>query len=267
MTIAEIKQELRDAFKDYKFFENDHHYEYKGNRVSTGVTTFIHEYAEEFDAETAARRVAAKTGQSVEEIIAEWEYKKNLACTKGSTMHEYVQSLWTGAEWHIQEFDDSDEYKKATDKIKKIADKFHEEHPHFIHIADELPIGDPDYDIASCVDHLFAESWKDPGTGKFETRLIVADYKTNTELSGYNKKAYGKKLKPPLQHLDNCALNIYYLQLSIYKYIIEKYTKLKVAATIIVYMSEKNSTYEIIHTPYLKDEVEKILEWKKWVME
>ena len=79
-------------------------------------------------------------------------------------------------------------------------------------------------------------------------------------MSGYNKKAYSKKMKVPLSHLNDDALHHYHIQLSIYKYLIEKYTGLKVEEMFIVYMSENIENYEIIDIPYLKEEVEKILE-------
>ena len=86
------------------------------------------------------------------------------------------------------------------------------------------------------------------------------DYKTNSLMSGYNKKAYSKKMKVPLQHLNDDALHHYHIQLSIYKFLIEKYTGLKVDEMFIVYMSENIENYEIIDIPYLKEEVETILE-------
>jgi hypothetical protein len=48
-----------------------------------------------------------------------------------------------------------------------------------------------------------------------------------------------------------------------YKYIIEKYTNLTIEEMFIVYMSENIDNYEIIEIPYLKNEVEKILESRR----
>jgi hypothetical protein len=67
-------------------------------------------------------------------------------------------------------------------------------------------------------------------------------------------------MKVPLSHLKDFTLNHYYIQLSIYRYLVEKYTNLKIEEMFIVWFSENNETYEIIDVPYLKDEVEKILE-------
>ena len=95
---------------------------------------------------------------------------------------------------------------------------------------------------------------------KLTGELVLVDYKTNSYMSGYNKKAYSKKMKVPLQNLNDDSLHHYYLQLSIYKYLIEKYSELKVSEMFIVYMSENIDNYKIIEIPYLKNEVIKILE-------
>ena len=67
-------------------------------------------------------------------------------------------------------------------------------------------------------------------------------------------------MKVPLHKIDDDALHHYYIQLSIYRFLIEKYTGLKVDEMFIVYMSENIENYEIIEIPYLKEEVKKILE-------
>jgi hypothetical protein len=67
-------------------------------------------------------------------------------------------------------------------------------------------------------------------------------------------------MKVPLTHLKDFTLNHYYIQLSIYKYLVEKYTNLKIEEMFIVWFSENNDNYEIIEIPYLKDEVIRILE-------
>ena len=53
MTIEEVKKEL-EKFNDFKFFEDGHYYEYKGQRVGVSVTRLIEEYANEFDQQVLA---------------------------------------------------------------------------------------------------------------------------------------------------------------------------------------------------------------------
>ena len=253
MAREEMLNKLKDSFKDFQFFEEGHYYECKGKRVGISVTRLIEEYANEFNTQEMAEKVANKENKSVEDILAEWKYKADFACAKGSTCHEYVQNIWNDTKWKPDWFDRSDDYIQAVEKIKTQAIKFYQDYEeHLEHLIDELPIGSEEYDIASCVDHLFYN--------KLTGGLVLVDYKTNSLMSGYNKKAYSKKMKVPLNHLNDDSLHHYHIQLSIYKYLIEKYTGLKVDEMFIVYMSENIENYEIIDIPYLKEEEEKILE-------
>lgn len=257
MTIECVKKILHDTFKDFKFYPQDHHYEFKGKRVGISVTSLISQYENEFDKENIARAVASKESKSVTDVLKEWQYKADFACRKGSTCHEFAQSRWSKEPYELDKFDESEEYLNAVIKVQKQAVNFYEDYKDiFEHIADELIVGSEEFDIASAIDHLFVN--------KLTGGLVLVDYKTNSTLKGYNDNGksnrYAKPMKVPLNHITDITLFHYYLQLSIYKYLIEKYTELKVDEMFIVYFSENNDNYEIIEIPYLKKEVIKILE-------
>ena len=253
MTKEEMLKVLKDSFKDFEFFEDEHYYECKGKRVGISVTRLIEQYTNEFDSQCVAEKVSLKELRPVEDILAEWKYKADFACAKGSTCHEFVQSLWSGNKYKEDVFDNSKEYIDAVMKVGLQATNFKNDYKeHLEHLIDELPIGSEEYDIASCVDHLFYN--------KLTGGLVLVDYKTNSYLGGHNKIAYKKAMKVPLNHLNDDALHHYYIQLSIYKYLIEKYAKIPVDEMFIVYMSENVENYEIIEIPYLKEEVKNILE-------
>lgn len=253
MTRDEMLKILKDSFKDFKFYEDGHYYTYKDKPVGVSVTRFIAEYENEFNQQEMAERVAQKENRPVDDILAKWKYKADFACAKGTTCHEYAQSLWSDETWFEKPFDFTQEYRNAVNKINLQANNFKKDYQdHLEHLQDELVVGSAEYDIASAIDHLFYN--------KITGGLVLVDYKTNSYLSGYNKKAYSKKMKVPLQHLNDDSLHHYYIQLSIYRFLIEKYTGLQVEEMFIVYMSENIENYEIIEIPYLKNEVEKILE-------
>ena len=260
MTKKEILKILKDSFSDFKFYEDGHYYTCKDKLVGISVTRFIAEFENEFNQQEIAEKVAMRDNKRVEDVLAEWKYKADFACEKGTTCHEYVQSLWSGNEYKPLYFDDSEEFIEAVKKIQVQAISFCEDYQERLeHLIDELPIGSEEYDIASCVDHLFYNNL----TGG----LVLVDYKTNSTLKGHNddtkSRRYTKQMKVPLSHLKDDALHHYYIQLSIYKFLIEKYTGLKVEEMFIVYMSEKNENYEIVEIPYLKEEVEEILESRR----
>lgn len=295
MTLEEVKKELK-VFNKFTFFEEDHHYECNGKRVGISVTRLIEEYCNEFDSQAVAEKVAEKNLKNYEyaktqlqlynpleiggndclerydelkkmlelpitvtDVLNEWEYKNKFACDKGSTCHEYAQSIWSGEEYNELLFDGSIEYLTAVNKIQSQAMNFWKDFKDkFTHIQDEQLVGSEEYDIASAVDHLFLDK---------DGNVWLIDYKTNSILKGYNddekNRRYTKKMLIPLQNIKDDSLNHYYLQLSIYKYLIEKYTNIKIYKTMIVYMSENIEKYELIETPYLKNEVEKILKLRR----
>lgn len=258
MTLEEVKQELR-AFDKFKFFEEDHHYECNGKKIGISVTRLIEEYSNPFDQQTIAEKVTIRDNKSISKVLEEWEYKNKFACEKGSTCHNYSQSLWSKEPYDVSIFDNSIEYVNAVCKIQRQATNFyHDFKDKFIHIQDEQLVGSEEYNICSAVDHLFLDK---------EGNVWLIDYKTNSILKGYNddekNQRYTKKMLIPLQNLKDDALHHYYLQLSIYKYLIEKYTNIKIYKTMIVYMSENIEKYEFIETPYLEEETKKILELRE----
>ena len=257
--MSEILDELK-VFEKFKFYPEDHHYECDGKQVGISVTKLIEEYANEFDMQGMAEKVATRDGREVTDVISEWNYKNKFACEKGSTCHEYAQSRWSLEEWRLKPFDKSLAYLSAVDIITNQADNFYCDFKDRLeHLADEFVIGSDEYDIASAVDHLFIN--------KLTGDVVLVDYKTNSKLGGYNddgkQEKYAKQMKVPLQHLKDLTINHYYIQLSIYKFLIEKYTNVEIKEMFIVYMSENIDNYEIIEVPYLKKEVENILEMRR----
>lgn len=251
MTKEEYLKELNKAFRDFKFFENGHYYEYKGKRVGISVTRFIEQYCNEFDAQAVAEKVAIKQNKTVQEVLDEWDYKNKFACEKGHLGHLYAQSLWNKENVFEEIKKCSEDVKTPLGLIMNQAEDFYDDYKDRLeHLADEFVVGSPEYDICSAIDHLFIN--------KLTGGLVLVDYKTNSDI--HKTEKYAKDMKVPLQHLKDFTLNHYFIQLSIYRYLVEKYTNLKIEEMFIVYFSENIENYEIIGIPYLKKEVEKILE-------
>ena len=275
MTRKEYLDKLK-VFQDFKFFEEDHHYEYKGERIGISVTRFIEQYCNEFDAQTVAEKVALKNQKyisdlykhcgevelweleqnptNVKGVLELWEYKNKFACEKGHFGHLYAQGLWNNEDINeiMNEIDKfTNGLESPLDKILDQADNFYHDYKDRLeHLADEFVVGSEEYNIASAIDHLFIN--------KLTGGLVLVDYKPNSDI--HKSEKYAKNMKVPLQHMKDFTLNHYYIQLSIYRYLLEKYTDLEVSEMFIVYFSENIKNYEIIEIPYLKEEVMKILE-------
>ena len=195
--------------------------------------------------------MAIRDNKTIQEVLDEWKKKNQWACHKGHLGHEYSQSLWNWQSPYYYGKMQNESENIALEKIFNQADNFYKDYQDRLeHLADEFVVGSDEYDIASAIDHLFIN--------KLTGGLVLVDYKTNSDI--HKTEKYAKDMKVPLSHLKDFTLNHYYIQLSIYKYIVEKYTNLKIEEMFIVYFSENIENYEIIEIPYLKDEVEKILE-------
>lgn len=251
MTKEEYLKELNKAFGDFKFYEENHTYTYKDKPISIGATGLIGQYTQDFDADTIAERVAIKEGKSTQEVLDDWKYKNWVACEKGHLGHLYAQNTWQG----INTLEDIKhacmDVKMPLKSILRQADNFYNDYKDRLeHLYDEYVIGSDEYNIASAIDHLFIN--------KLTGGLVLVDYKTNSDI--HKNERYAKKMKVPLSHLKDDTLTHYAIQLSIYKYIVEKYTNLKSEEMFIVWFSENIDNYQIIEVPYLKKEVEEILE-------
>jgi len=255
MTREEYLKELNKAFGNFKFYEDGHYYTYKDKPIEIGATGLIEQYTQEFDTQAVAEKVALKENKSVSEVLDEWNKKNKYACIKGTICHEFAQEQWKFDESCVmlskRLMDNNLSYDENIPKIIMQAGNFKLDYQDRLeHLDDEYVIGSEEYDIASAIDHLFIN--------KLTGGLVLVDYKTNSDI--HKNEKYAKNMKVPLHKLKDTTLNHYYIQLSIYRYIVEKYTNLQVEEMFIVYMSENIDNYEIIEVPYLKDEVEKILE-------
>ena len=231
MTLEEVKQKLK-VFDKYTFEEDTHTYYCNGKKVGIGVTTLIGLYANKFDEQSVAEMLAQKQNKEVSKILEEWHYKRDFSCEKGTTIHEFTQSLFSGNEWHLRPFDNSEEYLEVVEKIKHHSNNYYNDYKdRYIHIKDELLIGVEWANLCSAIDHLFYD--------KVDKGVVIVDYKTNSYMDGYydnpDKKVYKKYMMIPFQDTFDNSYEHYKIQLSIYKYILQELYGIPVLRTEIVY--------------------------------
>ena len=261
MTLEEVKQKLK-VFDKYKFFENGHYYTYKDKQVSISVTKYISQFENEFDSNALSQKVADKDGISQFEVLNEWKRKGEYSCLKGTAIHEWLQDNYANREYKfdLSQLEEYPEYYKIEDieHLKQMAIDFINDYKNrYILIGDEILCGIPDFDIASAIDLLFYDT--------INNEVVLADIKTNTDLKGWKSTpSYVKKMLQPLENIKDITFEHYKIQLSIYRYFLEEYAHIPISDNMfIVYLSEKEKSYNIIQIPYLKNEVEKILKLRR----
>lgn len=258
MTKDEIIKELQ-FFKGIDFHEEEHFYTINDYRFNCSVTQLIETYAQEFDSDGISQMVANKRGISQQEVLDEWKKENEFSCIKGSCIHLKAQSLWMGTDYEIDyntidDTIDKDRLKKEYDIMSKQATNFYNDYKDMYDmIQDEFIVWSKEFDIAGSIDGIMYN--------KNTQQCCILDFKSNKDLQFKSK--YRKKMKVPLHELDDVNGQHYYIQLSIYKYLIEKYTNIKVDELFIVYFNINADKYEIIEIPYLEKEVRKILELRR----
>lgn len=230
----QVKSKIRETYPSLIFNEELHRYTVKGQTM-TSVSHTISKYVEPFDTELMATRVANKRTRqgdytTQEEVLQEWEDKKNFACTKGTRVHLF------GEDFPIKGGTPTDGYEKAVIKF------WEELPPHIIPVAFELQMYCLKLGIAGTSDILLYNTL----TKKF----IIADYKTNEDIF---KNFRGKRMLGKFSHLLDMAYSKYTLQLSYYQILFEK-MGFEVESRVLIWL-KPDGTY----TNYWLDDVTNII--------
>lgn len=205
-----------------KFTPHNHKYTSDEPINWLSVTSFISNFKQPFDADTIAAKAAKNKrskwyGMTPEEIKAAWKNEANRATTLGTWYHNCRESDICSFETMERHGNTVSVFKPIEkDGIKyspnqKLTDGIYPEHMVYLRSAGICGQSD----LVEVIDGY----------------VHITDYKTNKEikLEGYtNWEGVTQKMNPPVNHLDDCNLNHYALQLSMYMYIILKHNpKLK----------------------------------------
>ncbi len=247
MNLKRIKNEL-DTFNYITFNEEDHIYTYpepgskdlfkKAVQFSISSTKWVEKFKIPFKKDFWANKKAQERGIDKEDVLAEWKAISDASCAKGTDFHLYLEYVMNG-----------DDLKYGNEILKKMALDFHKKYlTGYTSVKNEVIVGDIDLDIAGMVDNV--------SLGK-DGKIYILDWKTNKEIKMKNK---WQKMKAPFKHLDDCNFNHYSLQLSLYKYLIEKNTDLVIDGGLkIVHFVETNKTYKVHDCLDLTPLIHKIL--------
>lgn len=224
---------MMTIFDEIKFNAKNHTYFLHGKKL-TSVTQVIKQFQEPFDRDGISARMAARQGVPQEDILAEWDAKGEAARELGTRVHQHIQDTITGKLLHSQDpvlvlnklLPEELVFNTLWSELKEVMIA----NPDHI----EMIVGDAALEIAGTLDcmlcskqtkcfHLF--DWK---TGKFDT-----------------SNNYGQRLLPPFQDLDDCKLNYYSLQISLYRLIVERNSGLKMGDSYLVHLTP---TGHKIHT-------------------
>lgn len=236
----DIPSKLYTSFNDVTYFDEPHKY-YLNGRELVSVTTILHKYQEDFDEEYWSIKKSEEYNLPASIIKRAWKFINEKGTYKGSIIHDYAENMFLNKVFKYPKNDiihkfGFDPIKYEYDITKKHVDKFYaDSRDKLIPIRTEFVIYDSDSLIGGMVDMLFYNV----KAKEFQ----IWDWKTNKD---FTYSGNGRKLNGCLFTLDDCDIEIYSLQLSLYKVIIEKYTGIKLGKSYLVWFSHNNPSYKII---------------------
>ena len=185
-----------------------------------------------------------------QDILDEWAKKNKESCERGTKIHaDFENSFYdSGDNVNLQKFGIGGKFVCKKDYSDLNLE--YGVYPEYLIYRDSP---DGELHLAGQVD-LIVKSGYD---------IIIIDHKTNEkiDLKGFydSGKRSTEKMKYPLNTLEECNYSHYCLQLSTYAWMLQKLNPKFVIKDLIINHIDHNGKQTIYHCPYLKDEVEKML--------
>ena len=230
---------LSQANGDIKLEEATHKYILIGHEdiAFTSVTTCISEFFDKFDKEAVAYKLVTTIpkykGRSAEDLIKEWEATANYGTAVHKEIEDYIKLKKTpkidraiaGVNWLTK-------YLKKSD----------------YEVFSEVIVYCKELKISGTVDLVVFD--------KLSQKYSILDWKTSKEIkTGSYQMKTGNK--PETKDLLDCKFNHYALQLSLYRYLLEKNYNLQLDDQLIIHLG--SDTVHGYITPYFKEHIISIL--------
>lgn len=236
MNYNEINKHSRDSL--IKFDSESHTYTYQG-QVFKSVTTIVEDCFEKFDEDYWAKRKAPSMLMSEQAVKELWARKSAAAHNLGTQMHEKIERFYLGL-------------PNESDPTYKIFEQFTRENE-LVPYRTEWAIFDEESKIAGTLDFL------DYQDGVF----TIYDWKRSNKVVVRGKpekvNPWGKHALKPIQHVYDTAYWHYALQVSFYRYILEKNYGISVSNSRLAVFHPECYCPQVVDVPYMKKEVIDIL--------
>lgn len=213
--------------KDNKVRYNpkDHSYWHNETRL-TGVTTYIKNYTNPFDADKIAEKYAKKHGLIKEDILTKWKLEGELSAKNGTDCHSFIEDYINEKPLDIVNIS-----QKQIVALKFIADFFITKR--LIPVETELLVYNLEMGLASQIDCIAKNT---------DGEYFILDWKTNKEIK---KESWGKYMLGEFNTTPDANFYHYSLQLSLYKKMCTEYN---IKKCFIVHLD--NFDYKIIEIEY-----------------
>ncbi len=231
-------------------FEAEEH-KYEIDKIHfQSVTTVISRFFPLFNADEAIEKMINGRnwnpshkywGMQDYEIKQNWEEKGIKASEQGTFLHEQIENYYLGHEYdQPQEFD--------------LFRQFTSDHDFLTPYRTEWRIFDESIGVAGTIDFIALNG------DSFEMYDWKRSLKVINKLNGapITQNRWGRGFKG-LSDIDDTSFNHYTLQLSIYRFLLEKNYQIKLSKMFVVVLHPDYERYYKVEVPYLKEKAEYLL--------
>ena len=225
------------------FNEDTHTYYYNGKLLES-ATGFLKRFQKTFDKKRWSIHTARVEGRPVKDVLNDWQKKSIMSNEFGTRVHTFAERYAK-----IKIGTEKIDYVAADfkeEQFKKSIIKFWSNHPELQPVEIEKRVCVPKWMIAGTVDLIIKSD---------DGNYYIVDWKSNEKITTFS--LYDEKLLPPLEHLDDCHLNKYALQISLYRYMLEVRYRYRFDKNFMIHLREDG--YEEYNVPYFKKEIEDLI--------
>lgn len=239
------KKAVHPSGSEVHFNEEAHTYHVGKQRLES-ATEMLGQFFPKFDADRIAYFVGRREGRSKEDVLAEWDKKRDDACDFGNAVHLYAEMKIMG---ELVPKPECNRQKKAFQLVEAF-------------IIDLLK----DYELIEAEKIVFSEEHGISGTidlvlkNKKTKKICLLDWKTNKKIE--KKSSYSKPAHPPIEDHNDANFTKYMLQLNLYKYIMESEGYVDEIDEMILLHIKPRST-KSYNVPCAQEEIKAILDYRR----
>ena len=238
-TLEKLNSHPRDIH--IRFEEEGHKYFIDDDDNYISGTTFIHKLFPVFNPQLVAEKIKLTNkkeeykNMTVEEIVDYWKQNGIDASAAGTTTHLNIELYSNG----VAVDDNSEEFKMFL--------QFRKDYPYLKPYRTEWTIYDRKLRLAGSIDMVYIDTR--------DNSYHIYDWKRAKEFKTPDR--YTDMGYPPVNNLPNVNRYHYFLQLNLYKYILEKNYNIKIKSLFLCRFHPNSKTYELLQCDDLSSEIKK----------
>ena len=200
-----LEEKIKNHRKEIKYDRDKRIFTRDGIEL-VSVTNWVKQYTEKFDADAVAERMANKDGtKTKKQILDEWSLKGEESIARGKSIHDFIDRYLSG--------DKNPMINELIEKmIPPLVNYLNEKILSRLEVVDtEFKVSSKKYKLFGIIDCLLYNK----NTGEYH----IIDWKTNEKIKSTSFN--GLMMKSPFEEFEDCQLNHYFIQLSLYKFLLE----------------------------------------------